>query len=223
MLKKILLSILILISYNILAQNQPVTVTVNPNPVEAGNEIIVSVTYYASSSAGEDVDVSIELKNTDGNILSTIVEATREAYFIGLAVVGDVTNQITLTIPSNTIASSTLPSGQYYDIKVIVNPGSYTYDEASLNITINEQSNLNTIQFKKLPAQVFPNPVEDFINIIATDYYRVFNSYKIFDIRGRSIVKETKLEDNKINVSQFSKGLYLLQIDNYKLVKFIKQ
>ena len=74
--------------------------------------------------------------------------------------------------------------------------------------------------------KVYPNPVNDFLAIIG-----VVGNYEInvIDITGKIITTNEMLEGNKIiNVSNFTKGIYLIQIINqengkFEQIKFIKE
>ena len=74
--------------------------------------------------------------------------------------------------------------------------------------------------------KVYPNPVNDFLAIIG-----VVGNYEInvIDITGKIITTTEMLEGNKIiNVSNFTKGIYLIQIINqengkFEQIKFIKE
>lgn len=75
-------------------------------------------------------------------------------------------------------------------------------------------------EIKKTQVKIYPNPVRDVINISSD---KSIQSVEIFDILGRLIRTETK---NNINVSQLSKGNYILKIktSNQEIIeKFIKE
>lgn len=75
-------------------------------------------------------------------------------------------------------------------------------------------------EIKKTQVKIYPNPVRDVINISSD---KSIQSVEIFDILGRLITTETK---NNINVSQLSKGNYILKIKtgNQEIIeKFIKE
>ena len=73
---------------------------------------------------------------------------------------------------------------------------------------------------KKIQVKIYPNPAKDIINISSE---KQIQSIEIYDVLGRLIKTETK---NNINVSQFSKGNYLIKIktgDQEIIEKFIKE
>lgn len=72
----------------------------------------------------------------------------------------------------------------------------------------------------KTNIKIYPNPAKDFINITSD---KAVKSVEIYDVLGRSIKVDFS---NKINVSQFSKGNYILKIktDSGDIIeKFIKE
>ncbi|SEQ81071.1 Por secretion system C-terminal sorting domain-containing protein [Epilithonimonas lactis] len=79
---------------------------------------------------------------------------------------------------------------------------------------------LSSGEIKKTQVKIYPNPVRDVINISLD---KSIQSVEIFDFLGRLIRTETK---NNINVSQLSKGNYILKIKtgNQEIIeKFIKE
>ena len=221
MLKKILLSFIVLTNYTILGQS--VSATINPNPVEAGSTITLNITYTTGSTAGEDVYAAIELKNSDDSLDSILVEETKSGELIGLAVVTEISTTITLTVPSATIPSNMLSEGKYYEVKIIVAPDGSSFDETQATVIIVEQGTLSLTEVSSLPATVFPNPAKNILHIIPLKNHQRFTSYKIFDVSGKLIVKKSKIEQDNINVSHLASSLYFLQLDNYKPIKFMKQ
>lgn len=88
-------------------------------------------------------------------------------------------------------------------------------------ITVNTTTNLGTGEFTKVSLAVYPNPVADVLNIRTED--EVLN-ITIYDISGKSISAQSN--NNQINVSDFVKGMYLINIVTDKasyVQKFIKK
>ena len=88
-------------------------------------------------------------------------------------------------------------------------------------VAIVEQGTLSHTIASSLPAKIFPNPTKDILHIIPLKNHQKVTSYKIVDVFGKLIVKESKIEQNTLNVSHLSSGLYFLQLNNYKPIKFI--
>jgi surface protein len=74
----------------------------------------------------------------------------------------------------------------------------------------------------KQVLQVFPNPAS---NKIAIQSNTIYNHYCIFNLYGQEIL-EGDLQNNEINISELSKGLFILRLASdkeYVQVKFIKE
>jgi len=69
---------------------------------------------------------------------------------------------------------------------------------------------LATIQNEALEFSVYPNPVSDFVTISGINQ-SFFVNYKLFSIDGK-LIKNNTLENNKINLTDLNKGMYLLQL-----------
>lgn len=96
----------------------------------------------------------------------------------------------------------------------------------SLNSTSTNQVYFDNISLvKKVTASVndvfssklsiYPNPVNDFVQISTNEK---ITSAEIYNLLGKKVLFSTKLNNNKIDVSNLAKGVYLLKIMNHNLV-----
>ncbi len=75
---------------------------------------------------------------------------------------------------------------------------------------------------------VFPNPVNDYLNLSIPSFFSNGSTINIFTVEGRLLIK-TDLTNNdlhKIDVSLLPTGLYLCNIqnnNNNQIIKFVKQ
>lgn len=60
--------------------------------------------------------------------------------------------------------------------------------------------------------KIYPNPAEDFITLESKSSR--ITSIEIFDLLGKSIYSKIESSNNKIDVSDFSKGIYLLKLES---------
>ncbi|MDD3875725.1 MAG: T9SS type A sorting domain-containing protein [Bacteroidales bacterium] len=77
---------------------------------------------------------------------------------------------------------------------------------------------------KMLGFSIFPNPVSDFLNVSLQPNGSSWN-YVLTDITGKPLTAEQQLDNDCIDVSFLSKGMYILVLTNTKLVmaqRFIK-
>lgn len=73
----------------------------------------------------------------------------------------------------------------------------------------------------KKSINVYPNPVNDILNINGNDKETYY--YQIYDMTG-ILISQGKFNNNKINISSFRPGIYLIRInDSKELTKIIKK
>ncbi len=131
-------------------------------------------------------------------------------------------------------------TGVYFDgvpvkIEAIANPGyEFAYwDNSSLindildsvwegNISLNTaqftahfQSNVNVTEQEESVFRIYPSPAQDYIQVVAENQFRGL-SYSIFDIQGKliHIGNMQNQGSTRIDVSQFSAGMYAIQISD---------
>lgn len=90
-------------------------------------------------------------------------------------------------------------------------------------VRISGEDLLSVSDNKKENLQIYPNPVKDFLNI-KTD--EPISGYEIYSLDGRKLTTGNKVNDSKIDISNFQKGNYLLKVktkDKEQIAKFIKE
>lgn len=93
---------------------------------------------------------------------------------------------------------------------------------ANQNITIVEDSNTLSINsFVSKTPSIFPNPAKDYIvfNHIKTDMF-----VTVYNILGQKMaeIEATSLINNRLDISKYSKGVYLVKLGDEVTLKFIK-
>jgi hypothetical protein len=80
---------------------------------------------------------------------------------------------------------------------------------------------LSNDSFSKNTISIYPNPVQDVLTINTQE---TINSVEVFNINGQKM--GVSLNNNTINVSSFSTGVYLLNVElangSKEVVKFVK-
>ena len=114
----------------------------------------------------------------------------------------------------------------------------YSYDDSSKEYTDNWLQNrlsfldeyfqinvLNTLDFIENDSKlsVYPNPASEWINLQLASTQKK-HSYQIYTMQG-ALVESGALQypNTKLDISKLSYGLYLLRVDNFKIVKFSKK
>lgn len=77
----------------------------------------------------------------------------------------------------------------------------------------NEDFDFNTLK-------IYPNPASEFITISGLKNQK---DYRLYNVLGTEILKGTILNNGKIEIQNFSKGLYFLEFDNGYTIKIIKE
>ena len=84
-----------------------------------------------------------------------------------------------------------------------------------------DTSTLGRDEFTKVQLSIYPNPVADYLNISTED--EIVDTV-VYDVTGRTI--NARLNNNQIDVSNFAKGFYIVNIVTDKANythKFIKK
>lgn len=69
----------------------------------------------------------------------------------------------------------------------------------------------------------YPNPTKDFLNINFPEGLLNNREYVIYDLNGKTVLKNKLKEDNKIDVTNLNNGIYFINIANQNSIKFIKE
>ncbi|MFY9243789.1 MAG: glycosyl hydrolase 53 family protein [Polaribacter sp.] len=81
--------------------------------------------------------------------------------------------------------------------------------------------NINTNNFEELAFKIYPNPTSEILQINSLER---INSVKIYDLKGSllKVIKNINAQ-NTIDISNLSTGIYFLEVNHKKQLKFIKQ
>ena len=74
---------------------------------------------------------------------------------------------------------------------------------------LNNSLSLEELKSKANDVILYPNPTSETVEFINVDS-NIFNSVHLFDVKGRKISISKRLDQNKIDVKGFSKGLYFI-------------
>lgn len=80
------------------------------------------------------------------------------------------------------------------------------------NISLVEAATASTNDVFASKFKVYPNPAREYISIQAKDVQ--ISSVEMYSILGGKISLNSKLENNRINISHLSSGMYLLKINS---------
>lgn len=101
------------------------------------------------------------------------------------------------------------------DIQRIIANFIINYYQESEDVTLDE----NYFDLSK-EFRIYPNPSSDYIKVSGFEGSRSFN---VFDLSGVMVKQGIISANDKIDISNFSKGIYILKADNLGVHKFVKQ
>ncbi|WP_452225199.1 T9SS type A sorting domain-containing protein [Lacinutrix chionoecetis] len=107
-------------------------------------------------------------------------------------------------IGTDTNFTDTYAAGTYYKIYAVDKAFNYSNEIVVSDATLSVVE--NTIEGIK----IYPNPASDILNIEMINAENI-STVEIFNILGEQVLK-SELNNNKINVSELSKGMYLVKI-----------
>jgi hypothetical protein len=86
--------------------------------------------------------------------------------------------------------------------------------------TLTTDEQLSTVELNNMSLRIFPNPTNtDFIYIKSS--LQGLKVIELFDINGRKII-QTEISDDKLNIGNLNRGLYLIKIMIQGQINFAK-
>lgn len=139
----------------------------------------------------------------------------------------DVTGSFDLTIPEGTTATADLTGNLNYKLKIELkqNPTDWLagdYPATQIDLTASTAS-VNGVDSFLNDVKIYPNPARDFFQI--TNFNKLNNPIiKVYNMLGKELYS-TSNSTSKIDVSNFTNGVYLLNINSdglSKTIQFVK-
>lgn len=220
--KKQLLFLLLCASISFNGKAQSVTITsVISNPIAIGT--VLKVDYKYTVAADSYIFCGINLLN-DWTYVSYV-----NGEGLNLAVAGtDVAGSFNITIPNGTTPTASLTGLQNYKMSIeLKSLPTYTWIAGDYPATqLNFTSSLG-IDKKNLTSRisVYPNPVTEVLRIVNEG--KLANaSFSIVDVLGKTVVQSKTLNNDAIDVSNLSSGVYILSVsseEGAQQFKFLKK
>ena len=91
--------------------------------------------------------------------------------------------------------------------------GGFSYQRSTANSTNNIDFEVNS------NINLFPNPAVDFVQISGLTKTK---NYEVYNILGKRVLEGTISDNQKINIQNFTNGLYFLKLGNENILKLIK-
>lgn len=114
-------------------------------------------------------------------------------------------------------ATDTYPDGETW----LDGTGALTGYDLSFTATISPETvTVGVKRFENDKISIFPNPTSDAVILSGL---KSETTYTIYDMLGTEILKGTTTANKKINIQNFSNGLYVLEFENGNTLKFVKK
>lgn len=176
------------------------------------------------SSVNIDYKIAVAVKNTATGTIYTIINSP--ASVSGVSIPHnygvDYEYRSKFYLPSH---SPSIPVGNYEVIIAVdndeeVNEISENNNAYILLGSINYYNTTIVIESPKLSIEIYPNPSTDFIKILGVDKNKTFD-YKLMDVNGKIVKEELSKINETIEVSNLTKGVYLITIiqDSFVVTK----
>lgn len=113
--------------------------------------------------------------------------------------------------------SDILPSTIYYIRAFVTTSRGTTYGSLS-TVDTSTQSNIEVNL--KVRIKTYPNPSTSYISLAGLMETK---NYIIYNMTGKELVRGSISQNNKIDVRFLDDGLYLLKLEDFEIIKFIKE
>jgi len=182
--------------------------------IEAGAPVVIGSSVLNNST--KQIDISGDVTDDRGDDVTEkgIVYSTSDS----LPTTSD--NKITIGSGEGSFSyelESLLPNTIYYIRTYAINSKGVSYGSLS-TIDTNDMQDIE-IDFKA-KIKTYPNPSTNYISLSGLAQSE---NYTIYNMQGKQVLRGTITADNKIEVKFLTKGMYLLKLENFEMIKFIKE
>lgn len=75
------------------------------------------------------------------------------------------------------------------------------------------QNTLSNDDFSISNFKVYPNPASEFITVVTNN--AEITSITVYDVLGKNVLKQNKLTNNRVNISDLNAGMYFIKIESH--------
>jgi hypothetical protein len=202
------------------AATPSISVTSIPASTQVGTNLNVNYKYTAASAGKVSVAVTKNGGVNAWDYISTVGYMELDPAAAGT----DVTGAFTVAIPAETTPTLSLTGNQNYRVTLeLKDAGGIWLAGDYNNINYNFTAAPLGIDKKNLANEiaVYPNPVSNVLNI-ANANNLANASFSIVDILGKTVFQSKALNNDAIDVSNLSSGVYILSVSSEEGAKQFK-
>ncbi len=160
------------------------------------DELPVTWLSFNAEKAGEEVLLTWQTATEENNSHFMVQHSTDGKVFNKIGVVKGQGNT-TAVSDYNFIHNAPEGGVNYYRLQQIDNDGSFAY------------SQVRSVDFGA-KITIYPNPVEDYLNISVTGGEGGQYNYRLVNVAGQTIKEGHMQDEASVNISQLSKGMYIV-------------
>jgi len=197
----------------------------NNTSLAIGTAYNLNVTYKSRSDGTQFLEVWIDWDN-NGLLQTSNSNGVNERVLTdNIAVSVTKTATISITPPATATVNTLLRMrviSEYKGAPVMCDEG-FVMRADDYGVTVTNP--LGTTNFLNSEVVLYPNPVKDNLTVSLKNNDEIM-SYQIFDVTGKNVMSNAKMENNTIQVSALTNGIYFIKIKTITgemVSKFIKE
>ncbi len=182
--------------------------------IEAGAPVVIGSSILNNSTKTIDVSGDVTDDRSDEVIEKGVVYSTSES----LPTISD--SKITIGNGEGSFSyqlENLMPNTIYYIRTYAKNSKGISYGSLT-SIDTNDLTDIE-IDFKA-KIKTYPNPSTNYISLSGLTESE---NYVIYNMQGKQVLKGFVSNNNKIEVKSLTNGMYLLKLEKFEMIKFIKE
>ena len=201
--------------------NQTTPISLDIRQTKEGGEIIVSVTITAEADntlgtarlflAAAEKEVMYDAPNGE-NVHHDVFRRTFNGEPTGMSVDIPATAGESITVNGTVMANADWVYDQLFTVAILQETDSKAVIQSSAADPSENEPLVNTVEVNTLPAQIFPNPVQDRLQVqLTTDAKATF---LLFNSQGQILQSGTFQGQTQLEMAAYPSGLYWLEVQN---------
>ena len=191
------------------------TVTVNVTNVNDNDPMITSP---ATVSVVENTTVVLTVTATDADAGTTLTYSISGGADRALFSIDANSGALTFATAPDFEAPGSADNSNVYEVEVMASDGTNNAMQ-TIAVTVTDDPADNILSFSEAEeaAVIFPNPSDRYLEVRSP----VGSAFKILSLSGKSLLEGTM--NTKVDISSLRSGLYLMQLPDGRLLKFVRE
>ena len=190
-------------------------VTINVTNVNDNDPMITSPA-SASVVEGTTAVLTITATDADGNELTYSISGGADR---ALFSINRTSGALTLITAPDFEAPGSADNSNVYEVEVMASDGSNS-DTQTITVTVTDNPTDNILSFSEAEEEVtviFPNPSGDYLEVRSS----AEGVFQLLSLSGKPLLKGTT--NTRIDITSLQSGLYLVQLPDGRLLRFVRE